>query len=158
MASPQIDALKDRIAALTAQKEAVKLTDDFDTAKALMAKINQLNAELEKLRDSLPDRAKPIVTEETVAQTVSQWTGVPVSKLSESESEKLLNLEKTLSESVVGQEEAVRAVSTAMRRARAGLKDPKRPIGSFIFVGSTGVGKTELCKALAKICSATKGI
>ncbi|MBS7304392.1 MAG: ATP-dependent Clp protease ATP-binding subunit [Eubacteriales bacterium] len=150
VASPQIDALKDRIAALTAQKEAVKLTDDFDTAKALMGKINQLNAELEKLRDSLPDRAKPIVTEETVAQTVSQWTGVPVSKLSESESEKLLNLEKTLSESVVGQEEAVRAVSTAMRRARAGLKDPKRPIGSFIFVGSTGVGKTELCKALAK--------
>lgn len=146
----EIDALKEKIALLTAQKEAVKSTDDFDTAKALMARIKKLTIELERLTSLLPEKTKPTVTEETVAQTVSQWTGVPVSKLSESESERLLNLEKTLSDSVVGQEEAVKAVSTAMRRARAGLKDPKRPIGSFIFVGSTGVGKTELCKALAK--------
>lgn len=146
----EVDALKEKIALLTAQKEAVKSTDDFDTAKALMARIKKLTIELERLTSLLPEKTKPTVTEETVAQTVSQWTGVPVAKLSESESERLLNLEKTLSDSVVGQEEAVKAVSTAMRRARAGLKDPKRPIGSFIFVGSTGVGKTELCKALAK--------
>ena len=79
------------------------------------------------------------------------WTGIPVSKLAEAESDKLLNMEEILHERVIGQEEAVTAISKAMRRARAGLKDPKRPIGSFIFLGPTGVGKTELARALAEV-------
>ena len=89
------------------------------------------------------------VTENMVAQVVSRWTGVPVDRMLEGEREKLLHMEKSLSERVVGQPEAVHAVSTAVRRARAGLQDPNRPIGSFIFLGPTGVGKTELTKALA---------
>lgn len=96
------------------------------------------------------DKKETIITEKEVANIVSNWTSIPVTKLTETESQKLLNLEKILHERVIGQDEAVNAVSRAIRRARAGLKDPKRPIGSFIFVGSTGVGKTELCKALAE--------
>ena len=89
------------------------------------------------------------VTESHVAQVVSRWTGVPVDKMLEGERDKLLHMEKDLARRVVGQEEAVEAVSTAVRRARAGLQDPNRPIGSFMFLGPTGVGKTELTKALA---------
>src|SRR5690606_38180705 len=89
------------------------------------------------------------VTEEEVAEVVSKWTGIPVSKMLESEREKLLRMEEFLSRRVVGQQEAVTAVSNAIRRARAGLADPNRPNGSFLFLGPTGVGKTELTKALA---------
>ena len=91
----------------------------------------------------------PVVTEEDIAQIVSSWTGVPVNKLTRSESEKLLNMEETLHGRIIGQDEAVAAVSRAIRRARVGLKNPNRPIASFIFAGPTGVGKTELTKALA---------
>jgi ATP-dependent Clp protease ATP-binding subunit ClpC len=91
----------------------------------------------------------PEVTEEDIAQVVSAWTGVPVAKLTESEAEKLLHMEETLHQRIVGQDEAVRAISRAIRRARVGLKNPNRPIASFIFSGPTGVGKTELTKALA---------
>ena len=91
----------------------------------------------------------PVVTEEDIAQIVSAWTGVPVNKLTRSESEKLLNMEETLHGRIIGQDEAVAAVSRAIRRARVGLKNPNRPIASFIFAGPTGVGKTELTKALA---------
>ena len=90
------------------------------------------------------------VTEEHIAQIVSSWTGIPVQKLEQEESERLLKMEGILHERVIGQDEAVRAVSSSIRRAHAGLKDPKRPIGSFMFLGPTGVGKTELCKALAE--------
>ena len=89
------------------------------------------------------------VTPEVIAEIVSEWTGIPVVQLTKEESERLLNLEKELHERVVGQNEAVSSVAKAIRRGRVGLKDPKRPIGSFIFLGPTGVGKTELCKALA---------
>src|SRR5699024_10758434 len=89
------------------------------------------------------------VTEEDIAIVVSTWTGVPVAKLTKDESNRLLNMENVLHDRVIGQSEAVNAVSKAIRRARAGLKDPKRPIGSFIFLGPTGVGKTELARALA---------
>merc|ERR1711968_197867 len=91
----------------------------------------------------------PVVSEEDIAQIVASWTGVPVQKLTESESVKLLNMEETLHKRLIGQDEAVKAVSKAIRRARVGLKNPNRPIASFIFSGPTGVGKTELTKALA---------
>jgi ATP-dependent Clp protease ATP-binding subunit ClpC len=91
------------------------------------------------------------VTVEDIASVVSIWTGVPVSKLTKDETQRLLNMEEILHERVIGQEEAVKAISTAIRRARSGLKDPKRPIGSFIFLGPTGVGKTELARALAEV-------
>ena len=94
------------------------------------------------------DRA-PVVSEEDIAQIVASWTGVPVQKLTESESVKLLHMEETLHQRLIGQDEAVKAVSRAIRRARVGLKNPNRPIASFIFSGPTGVGKTELTKALA---------
>lgn len=96
------------------------------------------------------DQEHLTVTEEDVAEVVSKWTGVPVQNLKESDSERLLHLEEELHKRVIGQEEAVHAVAKAIRRARAGMKDPRRPIGSFLFLGSTGVGKTELAKALAE--------
>ena len=144
-----ISEAEEKIRYIKAEIDRVKSTGEYADVASMEARLAEYTFHLSALKNTVL-YSKPVVTEEIVAQTVSQWTGVPVDKLSESESEKLLNLEKTLSESVVGQEEAVHAVSTAIRRARAGLKDPKRPIGSFIFVGSTGVGKTELCKALAK--------
>ena len=91
------------------------------------------------------------MTVEDIAEVVAMWTGIPVSKIAETESAKLLNMEEMLHERVIGQAEAVTAISRAIRRARAGLKDPKRPIGSFIFLGPTGVGKTELARALAEV-------
>lgn len=140
---------EEKIKAIRAEIDTARTTGEFTDVALLEARLAEYTVQLNYLKSTML-YSKPMVTPEVVAQTVSQWTGIPVDKLSESESEKLLNLEKTLSESVVGQDEAVRAVSTAIRRARAGLKDPKRPIGSFIFVGSTGVGKTELCKSLAR--------
>ena len=100
--------------------------------------------------ESQKNAAKDVVTEEDIAQIVASWTGIPVEKMTESEAERLLHLEDVLHQRVIGQDEAVSAVSRAIRRARAGLKDPKRPIGSFIFLGPTGVGKTELCRALGE--------
>src|SRR5699024_9838718 len=91
------------------------------------------------------------VTDEDIAVVVSSWTGVPVVKLTKDESDRLLNMEEILHDRIIGQKEAVTAISKAIRRARAGLKDPKRPIGSFIFLGPTGVGKTELARALAEV-------
>ena len=85
-----------------------------------------------------------------IAEVVSQWTGIPLSQMMETESEKLLNMEERLHENIIGQDEAIHAISDAIRRARSGLKDPRRPIGSFIFIGPSGVGKTELAKALAE--------
>ncbi len=149
--SPQLSEVEEKIRLLTAQKNRAKTHDDFIEAEKFKNLIAEETLHLQKLKLSLGLASRPVVNEDTIAQTVSKWTGIPIAKLSESESAKLLNLEDTLSKSIIGQQEAVHAVSTALRRARAGLKDPKRPIGSFIFVGSTGVGKSELSKALAKI-------
>ena len=99
------------------------------------------------------DMVEETVTADHIAQVVSRWTGVPVERMLEGEREKLLQMETKIADRVVGQAEAVKAVSTAVRRARAGLQDPNRPIGSFMFLGPTGVGKTELTKALAAFCS-----
>ncbi|HRX14582.1 MAG TPA: AAA family ATPase, partial [Eubacteriales bacterium] len=126
---------------------------EFVRAEQARTQTEKLNREIKAFKDKLlNNRANytASIGEEEIAQIVSKWTGIPVTRLSESESERLLGLEATLGKRVVGQTEAVSAVARAIRRARAGLKDPKRPIGSFIFVGPTGVGKTELTKALAE--------
>ncbi len=139
---------------LKEKDEAVR-SQDFDKAGTLKDREIEIKAEIKsiaqtkKANDETEDRVMPEVTEEDIAQIVASWTGVPVSKLTESESVKLLNMEETLHQRLIGQEEAVKAVSRAIRRARVGLKNPNRPIASFIFSGPTGVGKTELTKALA---------
>ena len=139
---------------LIAQKNEAKRRDDFERAISINKEIERVNQELDQIRmmasKNTTDREKLMLTSDDVAKVVSSWTGVPVVKLTESEAQKLLDLESVLHERVIGQENAVRAVSDAIRRARAGLKDPNRPVGTFIFVGPTGVGKTELSKALAE--------
>lgn len=138
---------------LKEKDEAVR-SQDFDRAGELRDREMEIKAEIraiaqsKKPADSRED-ASPIVDEEDIAQIVASWTGVPVNKLTESESEKLLHMEDTLHQRLIGQEDAVKAVSRAIRRARVGLKNPNRPIASFIFSGPTGVGKTELAKSLA---------
>ena len=139
---------------LIAQKNEAKRRDDLKRALKINEEIERVNKELEEIRAQASknqvNREKLMVTPDDIAKIVSNWTGVPVVKLTETEAQRLLNLEEILHQRVVGQDEAVHAVSDAIRRARAGLKDPNRPIGSFIFVGPTGVGKTELSKALAE--------
>ena len=117
-----------------------------DSEHLIRSEIEEKRSEWEKMKLS----GRDVVTEEDIAEVVSAWTGIPVQKMTEGESERLLKLEDILHERVIGQEEAISAVSRAIRRARAGLQDPKRPIGSFIFLGPTGVGKTELCRALGE--------
>ncbi len=139
---------------LIAQKNEAKRRDDLERALKINKEIEKVNAELENIRATASkqttNRERLVLTPEDIAKVVSNWTGVPVVKLTETESQRLLDLEQVLHQRVIGQESAVRAVSDAIRRARAGLKDPNRPVGSFIFVGPTGVGKTELTKALAE--------
>lgn len=150
---PNLKHLEDEILQVQKEKEASIGNEEFEQAAKLRDKEQQLRVKLEEEKNSWKNqqgREEPTVTEEEIAQVVSSWTGVPVTKLQEGESERLLRLEEILHERVVGQDEAVDVVSRAVRRARAGLKDPKRPIGSFIFLGPTGVGKTELARALAE--------
>ena len=135
------------------KNEAIR-AQQFEQAAKLRDKEQELRNQLEEEKrnwESKSNRVNGIVNEEEIAQIVSKWTGVPVSQLTEEESAKLLKMEDTLHQRIVGQDEAVSAVSRAIRRGRVGLKDPNRPIGSFIFLGPTGVGKTELCKALAQV-------
>ncbi len=139
-------------AVLTEKKEAIA-RQDYEKAAALRDQERKVRAEIDGLRTAWEQKksaSREIVTEEEIAQIVSSWTGIPVKKMTEGESQRLLHLEEVLHKRVIGQEEAVKAVSRAIRRARAGLQDPKRPIGSFIFLGPTGVGKTELCRALGE--------
>jgi ATP-dependent Clp protease ATP-binding subunit ClpC len=135
-------------------KDDAVRSQDFDKAGVLRDREMEIKGEIRAIASSKKDStgnddASPVVDEEDIAQIVASWTGVPVNKLTESESEKLLHMEDTLHQRLIGQEDAVTAVSKAIRRARVGLKNPNRPIASFIFSGPTGVGKTELAKSLA---------
>ncbi|MBR2614216.1 MAG: ATP-dependent Clp protease ATP-binding subunit [Clostridia bacterium] len=138
---------------LVAQKNEATRHEDYENAMKYQKEIALLDEEIESMRKVLQEsriKKNLQITAEDIAKIVSSWTGVPVVKLTETEAKKLLDLEEVLHQRVIGQSEAVKSVSNAIRRARAGLKDPNRPIGSFIFVGPTGVGKTELSKALAE--------
>ena len=146
-------AIEDRLTALLSEKEAAIRAQDFEQAAVIRDREKEQRAELEKARsewDSSRGGHRGSVTADDIAAVVSGWTGVPVTNLTEDESERLLKMEEILHKRVIGQSEAVSSVARAIRRGRVGLKDPKRPIGSFLFLGPTGVGKTELCKALAE--------
>jgi ATP-dependent Clp protease ATP-binding subunit ClpC len=153
-APPDLKQIEEKLANLRAEKEAAVRNQEFELAAELRDQERKIKEELAELKKEWEQQIGTadlsMVTAEDVAYIVSSWTGVPVEKLAEEESARLLNLEKILHQRVVGQDEAVKSVSKAIRRARAGLKDPKRPIGSFIFLGPTGVGKTELARALAE--------
>ncbi len=145
--------MEEKIAALDKEKEEAIRVQDFEKAASLRDKEKEAKEKLQKEKEkweSKNTKSVTTLTEEDIAEVVSGWTGVPVQKLTQSENEKLKNLEKTLHQRVIGQDEAVEAVAKAIRRGRVGLKDPNRPIGSFLFLGPTGVGKTELSKALAE--------
>ncbi len=124
--------------------------NQVEEAHALQERIRNLEADLEQLRTGWDRATSPTVTADDIAEVVSMWTGVPVMQLAQEESERLLHMEEELKQQIVGQDEAIETIAKAVRRARAGLKDPRRPIGSFLFLGPTGVGKTELTKALAR--------
>lgn len=150
---PNLKELEARLEAIRSEKNAAVQSQEFEKAASFRDKEQKLKDELEKTKKAWKEeqgKAESEVTVEDIAAVVSMWTGIPVSKLAQTESDKLLKLEDTLHKRVIGQSEAVTAISRAVRRARAGLKDPKRPIGSFIFLGPTGVGKTELARALAE--------
>ena len=150
-AAPDVKALEDRLNTVKKEKEAAVTSQDFEKAAKLRDEEQSLVKEIDDKKTVAKEESdqKLIVTEEDIAAVVAQWTGIPVTKIAEEESETLLHLEDELHKRVIGQDDAVTAVAKAVRRARAGLKDPKRPIGSFLFLGPTGVGKTELARALA---------
>ena len=150
-AAPDVKALEDRLNTVKKEKEAAVTSQDFEKAAKLRDEEQSLVKEIDDKKTIAKEECdqKLIVTEEDIAAVVAQWTGIPVAKIAEEESETLLHLEDELHKRVIGQDDAVTAVAKAVRRARAGLKDPKRPIGSFLFLGPTGVGKTELARALA---------
>jgi ATP-dependent Clp protease ATP-binding subunit ClpC len=154
VAPPDLKDMEKELEILQKEKEAAVDGQEFEKAAELRDQEQKLRSELDERRESWKQRksgADLVVDEEVIAHIVASWTGVPVQKLSEGESERLLKMEEVLHQRVVGQDEAIGAVSRAIRRARAGLKDPKRPIGSFIFLGPTGVGKTELARTLADV-------
>ena len=150
--SPKLKELKEKLKKLEAEKDDAVNQEDFERASKLRDQVGKTKQEIEKL-NSLPmtqENSIAVVGEQDIAEVVSKWTNIPLTKLTEGEAEKLLNLERVLTERVKGQDEAVEKVAKAIRRSRIGIRDPKRPIGSFLFLGPTGVGKTELSKALAE--------
>src|ERR671929_595150 len=153
-APPRYRELEEEIDKVRKDKEDAIENQEFEKAASLRdkeRKLTQKKRELEEnWRQNEADQEQPEVGEEEIADIVSMWTGIPVFKLTEAESQKLIRMEEELHKRVVGQEEAIVAVSKAIRRARAGIKDPKRPTGSFIFLGPSGVGKTELARTLAE--------
>ncbi len=150
---PEVAQLKDDLEKVNTEKEAAVRDQNFERAASLRDSERELQAEIRRKQEEWEKRRqshRPTLGEEEIAFIVSRWTGIPVTRLQEAESARLLRMEEELHESVVAQEEAIRAIARSIRRSRAGLKDPKRPIGSFIFCGPTGVGKTELARSLAK--------
>ena len=150
-AAPDVKALETQLADVKKEKESAVTAQEFEKAAEMRDEEKRIEKEINDKKKAAKENsdAKLVVTDEDIASVVAQWTGIPVSKIAQEESESLLHLEEELHKRVIGQDEAVVAVSKAVRRARAGLKDPKRPIGSFLFLGPTGVGKTELARALA---------
>jgi ATP-dependent Clp protease ATP-binding subunit ClpC len=150
---PEIKKLEANVDSLRKEKESYIKSQDFEKAASLRDQERIARQELEKLNkewSQAKDKMRPEVTAEDIAKIVAQWTGIPTFRLEEKESEKLLKIEEELHKRVVGQNEAIEAIAHAVRRSRAGIKDPKRPIGSFVFLGPTGVGKTLLARALAE--------
>ena len=153
VAPPDIKKLEEELTNIKVEKEAAINNEEFEKAATLRDREQKVKDEIESERKNWKAKrnsATATVGEEEIAEVVSMWTGVPVSRLTQSETERLLKLEDVLHQRVIGQDEAVSAVAKAVRRARAGIKNPKRPVGSFIFLGPTGVGKTELARALAE--------
>jgi ATP-dependent Clp protease ATP-binding subunit ClpC len=151
--TPKVRELEEQLLCMRNELKSANLQEEFDRAKELKEQIAELEDTVEKKRTEWQNRRARIhstVKEEDIAQIVSSWTGIPVKRMTQNEGKRLLHMEETLHKRVIGQDEAISAVSRALRRARAGLHDPKRPIGSFIFMGPTGVGKTELCRALGE--------
>jgi ATP-dependent Clp protease ATP-binding subunit ClpC len=149
---PEVRELQQQVEKLQREAEAAAQREDWEAAATARAEMERVRAEFERRRDAwqAEHAADMTVDESDIAELVAKMTGIPVNRIMEGEQEKLLHMEERLHQRVIGQDEAIRAVSDAIRRARAGLKDPHRPIGSFIFLGPTGVGKTELAKALAE--------
>ncbi|MBT8462390.1 MAG: ATP-dependent Clp protease ATP-binding subunit [Gemmatimonadetes bacterium] len=149
----EVQTLQSEMDELSGRKDAAIRNQDFEGAAMLRDREKELLSEIRRTKEEWAKEqreTRPIVTEEEIAFTVARWTGIPVSRLREEETQRLLRMEEELHESVVGQHEAIQAISRAIRRTRAGLKDPDRPIGSFVFCGPTGVGKTELARQLAR--------
>ncbi len=142
--------VEQKLAQLEANKEDAVMQEDFEKASRLRDEINAYKKQIDEIKKLPSTETKNEITEDDIAQVVSKWTGIPVTKMTQGETEKLLKLEDTLSNRVKGQDEAIQVVAKAIRRSRIGISDPRRPIGSFLFLGSTGVGKTELSKALAE--------
>ncbi|HUK22677.1 MAG TPA: ATP-dependent Clp protease ATP-binding subunit [Gemmatimonadales bacterium] len=150
---PEVAALKEKLEQINTEKEAAVRDQNFERAAGLRDQERELQSEIRRKQEQWEKERqthRPTINEEGVAFIVSRWTGIPVTRLQEAETARLLRMEDELHQTVVGQEEAITVISRAIRRSRAGLKDPKRPIGSFIFSGPTGVGKTELARALAR--------
>ena len=151
--APEMEQYELELNELREEKEQAVKTADIERAKKAQVRHNEVEAEMEKIRiktERRNKRKKLVVDEAAVAETISDWTKIPLQKLTEGETKRLARLEKELHKRVIGQNEAVKAVAQAVKRGRVGLKDPNRPIGSFLFLGPTGVGKTELSKALAE--------
>ncbi len=150
-APEELNQLEEKLKSLTSEKNKAARGENYDRAKELVTEINEVQEKIKKVKEEWKGgQSAPSIGSEEIAEVVSGWSGVPVVKLTEQESEKLLHLEENLHKRIIGQDEAVTAVSKAIRRARAGLNESGKPIGSFIFVGPTGVGKTDLAKALAE--------
>ena len=150
---PEVAELKTALEKVNADKEAAVRDQNFEKAAALRDKERELQSDIRRKQEEWEKRRqsfRPVLGEEEIAFIVSRWTGIPVTRLQEAETSRLLRMEDEMHQTVIGQDEAIRAISRSIRRSRAGLKDPRRPIGSFIFSGPTGVGKTELARALAK--------
>ena len=143
--------LMTKLRKVRAELKEAQAVEDNDNIQALLKRQEELENSLQSLQTGWDRANAPTVTGEDVAEVISMWTGIPLTQLAQEESERLLNMEEALSESIIGQEEAISAIAKAVRRARAGLKNPRRPVGSFMFLGPTGVGKTELTKALARL-------
>ena len=151
--SPAAKTFKDLMSKLKSVRESRNLAVEDgrnDDAQELLDRENSIQEQMDKLRNGWDRATSPVVTADDIAELVSMWTGVPVMQMASEESERLLHMEDELRESIIGQDEAIESIAKAVRRGRAGLKDPRRPIGSFMFLGPTGVGKTELTKALAR--------